>query len=77
MEKLAISRGSLILVIGASSWLGTHVVDQLLEQGYRVRGTARSVETGSWGMKYFRQKYGEGKIRLSTGGSIRTALVTS
>ncbi|KAA1470035.1 NAD-P-binding protein [Dentipellis sp. KUC8613] len=33
---------SLILVTAASSFLGAHIIDQLLEAGYRVRGTARS-----------------------------------
>ena len=65
MEKLAISRDSLILVIGANSWLGSHIVDQLLEQGYRVRGTVRSVEKGAWGAKYFGDKYGQGVFALT------------
>jgi nucleoside-diphosphate-sugar epimerase len=34
----------LILVTGASGFLATHVVKHLLEQGYRVRGTVRSVK---------------------------------
>ncbi|TCD63587.1 hypothetical protein EIP91_005195 [Steccherinum ochraceum] len=32
----------LVLVTGISGYLGCHVVDQLVEQGNRVRGTARS-----------------------------------
>lgn len=35
------SKSNLILVTGASGFIGSHVVVQLLEAGYRVRGTAR------------------------------------
>lgn len=33
-----------VLVTGATGFIGTHCVLQLLDQGYRVRGTVRSVE---------------------------------
>lgn len=34
----------LILVTGASGFIATHIVKQLLEKGYRVRGTVRSLK---------------------------------
>ena len=34
----------LILVSGASGFLASHIVKQLLEQGYRVKGTVRSLK---------------------------------
>jgi len=34
----------IVLVTGASGFLATHIVKQLLEQGYRVRGTVRSLK---------------------------------
>jgi len=33
----------LILVTGATGFIGTHAIKQLLEKGYRVRGTVRSL----------------------------------
>ncbi|KAH9829046.1 NAD-P-binding protein [Rhodofomes roseus] len=39
------SKSELILVTGASGFIGSHVVVQLLEAGYRVRGTARGAKT--------------------------------
>ncbi|KAM0753796.1 putative D-lactaldehyde dehydrogenase [Meredithblackwellia eburnea MCA 4105] len=42
----ALSEGALVLVTGASGFLSSHVVHQLLERGYRVRGTVRSEEKG-------------------------------
>lgn len=43
-DKLALPRGSLILVTGASGLIGSHVVHEALQAGYRVRGTSRSQE---------------------------------
>lgn len=43
-KNLALPKGSLILVTGASGYIGAHVVNEALEAGYRVRGTARSQE---------------------------------
>ncbi|CAJ0585091.1 unnamed protein product, partial [Mesorhabditis spiculigera] len=37
------SAGKLVLVTGASGYLGAHCVKTLLEKGYRVRGTVRSL----------------------------------
>ncbi|RPD55635.1 NAD(P)-binding protein [Lentinus tigrinus ALCF2SS1-7] len=38
---MSISLPALILVTGASGFLASHIVTQLLDDGYRVRGTAR------------------------------------
>ena len=36
--------GELVLVTGASGYIATHLVKQLLQEGYRVRGTVRSLK---------------------------------
>ncbi|KAF7798667.1 hypothetical protein EIP86_009891 [Pleurotus ostreatoroseus] len=49
------SSGSLVLVTGVSGFLGAHIVHQLLEAGYRVRGTVRSKKVAfvqGWYTKY-------------------------
>ena len=38
-----INDSDLVLVTGASGYIATHIVKQLLELGYRVRGTVRSL----------------------------------
>ncbi|GAA5967391.1 hypothetical protein JCM3765_000511 [Sporobolomyces pararoseus] len=39
----ALPQGSLVLVTGANGFVGSHVVEQFLAHGYRVRGTTRTV----------------------------------
>ena len=62
LDKPAIPRDSLVLVTGANGWQGLHIVDQLLEHGYRVRGTVRDAEKAVWTSDYFREKYGAGRF---------------
>ena len=57
----AIPKDSLVLVTAANSWQGLHIVDQLLEHGYRVRGTVRDAEKAVWTSKYFLDRYGAGR----------------
>lgn len=39
-----ITDNDLILVTGASGYIACHIVKQLLEKGYKVRGTVRSTK---------------------------------
>ncbi|KAL7919881.1 hypothetical protein ACQKWADRAFT_299910 [Trichoderma austrokoningii] len=58
--EYAIPVGSLVLVTGANGYIGSHVVDQLLALGYRVRGTVR--DSKPWLDEFFEKKYGKGKF---------------
>ena len=48
-----IPRGSKVLVSGANGYIAMWVVRTLLERGYVVRGTVRSVDKGKFLTDYF------------------------
>lgn len=56
-EDYAIPKGSTVLVTGANGYLASHVVDILLEIGFKVRGTVRSKKP--WLDKLFEQRHGQ------------------
>ena len=62
IEHVALHKDDLVLVTAANSWQGIHIVDQLLERGYRVRGTVRDAEKAIWTSKFFGDKYGAGRF---------------
>ena len=58
----AIEPGSLVLVTGVNGYIASHVADQLIQAGYRVRGTARETSKTEWVSELFDKRYGEGKF---------------
>ncbi|KAL8793879.1 MAG: hypothetical protein Q9195_003498 [Heterodermia aff. obscurata] len=57
--------GSLVLVTGANGFLASHVVDQLILAGYRVRGTVRSASRTGWLKELFDKRHGAGKFEIA------------
>lgn len=45
--------GSLILVTGVNGFIASHVTDQLIQAGYRVRGTTRDTSKTEWMKEMF------------------------
>ncbi|ERF76571.1 hypothetical protein EPUS_05844 [Endocarpon pusillum Z07020] len=59
-------QGSLVLVTGANGFIASHIVDQLLQRGYRVRGTVRNAAKASWVQELFDKRHDRGKFELTT-----------
>ena len=64
IEDPAVPYGSLIVVTGASGFIGSYVVDQALSAGYKVRGTTRRRKKSAWLAEYFDEKHGSGLFEL-------------
>ncbi|EXJ79557.1 hypothetical protein A1O3_07836 [Capronia epimyces CBS 606.96] len=58
-----IPKGDTVLVTGANGYIASHVVDVLLDQGYKVRGTVRAPKP--WLNRHFDAKYGAGKFETA------------
>ncbi|KAM0719480.1 hypothetical protein Q7P37_005385 [Cladosporium fusiforme] len=56
---------SLILVTGASGFVASHIVNHLLSENFRVRGTVRSADKGEWLESLFSRKYGSGRFEVA------------
>ncbi|BGP03186.1 putative uncharacterized oxidoreductase [Rhodotorula toruloides] len=52
----AVPASSFVLISGPSGFLGAHVAQQLLQAGFRVRGTVRSKEKGQYLVDRFKQQ---------------------
>ncbi|KAF7536253.1 hypothetical protein G7054_g4640 [Neopestalotiopsis clavispora] len=64
MNSTIIPRGSAVLVTGVNGFIGSHVADQLLKAGYKVRGTCRDKSKNSWLQTLFDHKYAKGSFQL-------------
>lgn len=60
----AIPYGSTVVITGASGLVGSHVTDQALAAGFKVRATTRSVARTAWLCEHFQGKYGTENFEL-------------
>lgn len=60
----ALPQGETVLFTGVNGYIASHVANQLLELGYRVRGTVRSMEKNKWVQERFDRIYGRDKFEL-------------
>ncbi|KAK7946366.1 aldehyde reductase II [Apiospora aurea] len=65
MAEPTIPRDSLILVTAANGLIASHIADQLLAAGYRVRGQVRNLEKCAWMTSLFDRVYGPGRFELA------------
>ncbi|XXG95772.1 hypothetical protein Hte_002043 [Hypoxylon texense] len=63
-EGWAVPKGSLVLVTGANGFVGSHVADQFLCYGFKVRVTVRNVAKNAWLQEAFDKKYGKEHFTL-------------
>ncbi|KAM0286009.1 hypothetical protein ACHAQH_001199 [Verticillium albo-atrum] len=64
IKEAAVPYGSLVVVSAASGFIGSHVADQVLAAGYKVRGTTRSSQRSARISEYFGKKYGAENFEL-------------
>ena len=69
-RSYAIPKGSTILGTGVTGYIGSNIVDVLLDLGYNVRGTVRSEKP--WLGKLFTEKYGPGRFESVGCSACRT-----
>lgn len=57
-NEYVIPVGSTILVTGANGYIASHVVNILLQMGYKVRGSVRTEKP--WLDQFFNERFGDG-----------------
>lgn len=58
-SELAIPKGSTVLVTGANGYIASHVADQLISAGYKVKGTVRSEDKGAMIAETFEKRHSD------------------
>ncbi|KAF7175191.1 hypothetical protein CNMCM7691_006595 [Aspergillus felis] len=64
IEQPVVPKGSMMLITGVNGFIGSHIADQFLKFGYKVRGTTRNLDKNAWISTLFNKKYGPGNFEL-------------
>lgn len=64
LDQAVVPKGSTVLVSGVNGYLASHVADQFVKHGYKVRGTVRDLQKNAWMPKNFEDRYGPGNFEL-------------
>jgi nucleoside-diphosphate-sugar epimerase len=56
-DNPTLPKGSLVLVTGVTGFIASHTAEQLLEDGYNVRGTTRRKSSADWLYERFEKKF--------------------
>ncbi|KAK1706923.1 NAD dependent epimerase/dehydratase [Colletotrichum acutatum] len=58
IENPAVPKGSIAVITGANGYIASHIADQFIRHGYKVRGTVRNPKKSAWLVPHFEKKYG-------------------
>lgn len=58
-NNTAITPNSLVLVTGVNGFIASHVANEFLAAGYKVRGTVRDIAKAHWLNDFFEKRYGK------------------
>lgn len=59
---MALQAGDLVLVTGVNGFIASHIADQCLRVGFKVRGTVRDINKARWMYELFNKQYGIGQF---------------
>jgi uncharacterized protein YbjT (DUF2867 family) len=60
----AIPKNSIVLVTGVNGYIGSNVADQLMEAGYRVRGTVRNISKVQRLREFWEKKFSHDRFEI-------------
>jgi nucleoside-diphosphate-sugar epimerase len=64
INMTTINKGDIVLVTGVSGYIGSHVAEELIAAGYKVRGTSRTASKVQYLVDHLNKKFGPGKIEI-------------